>query len=1146
MNKDTNNTFVIAFENSSNCKKMVASIARYIDFLSLCNIALYPLNQKEHRRYFANPEPYEIGSYLDFLKSEDNDHDRIFEKIFSSVVDWASDLSVETSGETSGNTFVVILLASNKWELKKDSRLRFSGYEIDDDLNITVYAPCEIPIFPFKNVEIKTLSHPLTDEHSEHNIENYVKDVFTEAIKAEKNTRMFSKKIKNNDNDHDDGEDDSGIIWDDDFFDDDDENPTSPFDRPLKDVFRALQRIKNRLKKAVLGQDKAINSIIRAILNSFMMRNNHDTPRAIVTLIGEPGCGKTMLIRLLFQELEKEFSIPSKVFHMEQYSIREVGNVQFGGSPKSYREASPGEATSFAKNNECGFAMLFDEIEKTADDLRSTLLSMLGNGTMTDKYTQRNVCFKNGLLFFTSNAGKNLYESSGSAYSNISENALIEALRSDIDPGSKQPYFSAPFLSRLSQGEMVVFDRLSPEIMLQIVENRMHEAIQDCCAHTDMEIEIPPKDVIRLLLYSLPNADARVLSRRAYDFISDSVTNHVLQHLDIVKTVKFCLDTITDDEIQKLLCPQEDLKGIIVTDQNDMRRSVYDIKGVLFKQVSCLDLNQDIIRNCDFILIDISDERGQVQGVLRDLRKICNLPIYYIRDSDSSQLDLLLSHGLTGAYQSAETQSETEYLHNTVSDLQSTKILQKLRQANKVILWNEYALVKGKTLEIHFNHMRCVQQIAANDKKFFSEIPNDKFEDIFGAVEAKKELIRIADKLNRRALDEPCFILLQGPPGTGKTSLARAIAHEANRPFLAINGTEVIRSRLGEGAEWLREQCRRARDVGGILFIDEIDSFCLPRDMTHQAQYTEDLLITFMTELDGFCHSSNSWVCICATNRMNSETESRLDPALLRRFNRIMTVPLPDKSDRSAYTEHLLENRNYKLSKNEVAVFADRTVGKSFGDIHNIVKHAFNNENSSDFNFKMLMDALEEHLYGMEKALSEKNAWVTSIHEAGHSLMAYLQNQSPPIYVTRVCRENHLGYTFLGESNDDVSPSKQTLLNRISVFMGGAAAELLLFDEMSSGCCGDLQQATNIARKMVTKFGMGSRLATATFSENDVKSSQNLDEIDSILKIQLETAKRMLSEHKNELLVIANALMERKSLNADELTEVLLSCQTII
>ena len=160
--------------------------------------------------------------------------------------------------------------------------------------------------------------------------------------------------------------------------------------------------------------------------------------------------------------------------------------------------------------------------------------------------------------------------------------------------------------------------------------------------------------------------------------------------------------------------------------------------------------------------------------------------------------------------------------------------------------------------------------------------------------------------------------------------------------------------------------------------------------------------------------------------------------------------------------------------------------------------------------------------------------------------MAYLQNQSPPIYVTRVCRENHLGYTFLGESNDDVSPSKQTLLNRISVFMGGAAAELLLFDEMSSGCCGDLQQATNIARKMVTKFGMGSRLATATFSENDVKSSQNLDEIDSILKIQLETAKRMLSEHKNELLVIANALMERKSLNADELTEVLLSCQTII
>jgi len=327
------------------------------------------------------------------------------------------------------------------------------------------------------------------------------------------------------------------------------------------------------------------------------------------------------------------------------------------------------------------------------------------------------------------------------------------------------------------------------------------------------------------------------------------------------------------------------------------------------------------------------------------------------------------------------------------------------------------------------------------------------------------------------------------------------------------------------------------------LFIDEVDAVCLPRDTTHQAQYTEDILITLMTELDGFRHSK-PWVCICATNRMSSETESRLDPGLLRRFNRIITVPLPDKSDRLAYTEYLLKKKNCNLSKNELSIFSDRMTGKSFGDIHNVVKHAFNNENSSDFNFKMLMDALEEHLYGMEKALSEKNAWVTSIHEGGHSLLAYL-NQTPPIYVTRVCRENHhLGYAFLGESDDDVSPSKQTLLNRVSIFMGGAAAELLLFDEMSSGCCGDLQQATNIVSKMVTRYGMGSRLAT--FSENDVKSSQNLDEIDSILKIQLETAKQMLSEHKKELLVIANALMERKSLTASELTEVLLSCQTMI
>ena len=441
-----------------------------------------------------------------------------------------------------------------------------------------------------------------------------------------------------------------------------------------------------------------------------------------------------------------------------------------------------------------------------------------------------------------------------------------------------------------------------------------------------------------------------------------------------------------------------------------------------------------------------------------------------------------------------------------------------------------------------------------------------KFNDVAGEDEAKESLQEIVDFLNNPKKYEeigakmPKGVLLVGPPGTGKTLLARAVAGEAGVPFFSIAGSEFVEMFVGMGASKVRDLFKQAGEKAPcIVFIDEIDTIGKKRDGGSNLggnDEREQTLNQLLTEMDGF-DATKGVVILAATNRPES-----LDPALTRpgRFDRRVPVELPDLKGRESILR--LHAKKVKLGPDcDFGVVARMTPGASGAELANIVNEAalcavrHRRKAVTQFDLQEAVDTILAGAQKKNKILNNKEKCIVSYHEVGHALVAALQTNSAPVQkITIVPRTSGaLGFTMQVEDGDHTLMTKEEILNKIATLTGGRAAEELIFHSITTGASNDIEQATKLARALVTRYGMTEdfdMVALETVNNaylgGDASlacSEQTAAQVDAkvveIVQAEHKKAYQLLADNKRKLDEIAQYLYEKETISGEEFMRIL-------
>ena len=453
----------------------------------------------------------------------------------------------------------------------------------------------------------------------------------------------------------------------------------------------------------------------------------------------------------------------------------------------------------------------------------------------------------------------------------------------------------------------------------------------------------------------------------------------------------------------------------------------------------------------------------------------------------------------------------------------------------------------------------------SNAKVYVPAQTGKTFADVAGEDEAKEALQEIVDFLHNPQKYEaigaqmPKGALLVGPPGTGKTLLAKAVAGEANVPFFSMSGSEFVEMFDGAGAARVRDLFAQAQEKAPcIIFIDEIDAIGKKRDsgMMGGNDEREQTLNQLLTEMDGF-DGKKGVVILAATNRPET-----LDPALLRpgRFDRRIPVELPDLAGREAILK--VHSQNKQMSPDiDYKVIARATAGASGAELANIVNEAALRavrSGRAQVEQADLEESVETVIAGYQRkgaVVSEKDKKIVSYHEIGHALVAAMQKHSAPVHkITIVPRTSGaLGYTMQVEEQETLLMSKEEILDKITTYTGGRVAEELIFGSVTSGASNDIEQATKLARAMITRLGMSDNfgmMALETVGNQYLGGDASLacseqtaakidEEVRQVIAQCYDKAKQILSENMPKLHELAEYLLERETITGEEFMNIL-------
>ena len=454
-----------------------------------------------------------------------------------------------------------------------------------------------------------------------------------------------------------------------------------------------------------------------------------------------------------------------------------------------------------------------------------------------------------------------------------------------------------------------------------------------------------------------------------------------------------------------------------------------------------------------------------------------------------------------------------------------------------------------------------MQGLGEKGKVYDPDIDHDKLtlDDVAGLKEEKGEMKEIIDflknpkKYSSMGARVPKGVLLCGKPGTGKTLIAKAIAGEANVPFINMNGSEFVEMFAGLGASRVRKLFEKAEKISPcIIFIDEIDAIGARRASTNGADTENNQTLNqLLVKMDGF-DTDQSIIVIAATNR-----PEMLDEALLRpgRFDRTITIGLPDVTDREAILK--LHARNKKVAKDvNFKSIAEDTAGFSGAELANILNEAAilaANRNHKGIDNQDIDDAVKKVTVGLEKkdrVVSENDKKLTAYHEAGHAVVSrYLPTQNNVKEVSIIPRGVAGGYTMYRQNEDKWYISKTEMLEKLISLMGGRAGEKIAMNDISTGASNDLEVAMGIARDMITKYGMNENVGPMSLNLDD-KPYEHLqllgenieneigNEIRKLLDTAYVQAQSILTDHRDKLDIVASLLLEKEKISEEEFNSI--------
>ena len=440
-----------------------------------------------------------------------------------------------------------------------------------------------------------------------------------------------------------------------------------------------------------------------------------------------------------------------------------------------------------------------------------------------------------------------------------------------------------------------------------------------------------------------------------------------------------------------------------------------------------------------------------------------------------------------------------------------------------------------------------------------------RFSDVAGAEEEKQELVEVVEflkdpkRFTKLGARIPAGVLLEGPPGTGKTLLAKAVAGEAGVPFFSISGSDFVEMFVGVGASRVRDMFKKAKQTAPcIIFIDEIDAVGRQRGAGFGGGHDEreQTLNQLLVEMDGM-EENTGVVVIAATNRPDV-----LDPALLRagRFDRQITVSLPDRKGREAILKVHARNKHFAADI-DLGALAKRTPGFSGADLENVLNESAImavRHDETEITMADIDEAIDRVMMGpakVSKTYDDKTKKLVAYHESGHAIVGlFMENAQVVQKVTIIPRGQAGGYNLMTPKEEKMMNTKNDLLATITSFMGGRVAEELFFDDVTTGASNDIERATNIAKDMVTLYGM-SDLGPIKYnsgSENvflgrDYNQPNNVSgqvafeidqEVRKIVNGCHDEAKKLIQAHETELTRIAEALMEYETLTAEQIQKV--------
>lgn len=947
-----------------------------------------------------------------------------------------------------------------------------------------------------------------------------------------------------------------------------------------------VKRIHDRLIGSVYGQDNAVSVFTAGYFQAELLSltdKDRTRPKATFLFAGPPGVGKTFLAEKAAEVLQ----LPYQRFDMSEYSDKEA-SIEFCGSDNVYKNAKSGNVTSFVESNpKC--VILFDEIEKAHISVIHLFLQILDAGRIRDSCTDREVPFTDAILFFTTNAGRQLYEDSDATdYSGVTRKVILKALQNDTDPTTGAAYFPAAICSRFASGNVVMFNHIAAYNLRAIAKKEVLRHAKNFENEVGIQVKIDEKVYTALLFAEGGAADARMIRSRAETFFDDELfelfrlldTDRVSTKIKDLEAIHIGVDLPTDDkELYELFERESASEVLVFSSQQACEQCAAVCPTIKFINAQSINEAKRVLHEHDisFVLIDltfgksgesnclnIEDEDSIARDFFRFVREFhAETPLYLLQTADRELSDEeklsfqrqgvrdFVSLSLDKAAFAAEMSMITEQLHQQES-------MERLAKANKLVSFQTSQAIKddGKTAEITLFDFEMKVAIDAEDSKnILSNLskPNVRFDQVIGAEEAKKELKYFVEYLKHpkkyigTGVSAPRGVLLYGPPGTGKTMLAKAMAKESDVTFIAAEGNQFLNRYQGVGRDRVKELFRAARKYApSILFIDEIDAIAKERRGGDNASDVEATLTAFLAEMDGFKNDTSKPVFVLAATNFEVEPGSpkSLDPALMRRFDRRVYIDLPTKEERIRYIRmKLAEKTAFELTEDKISNIAIRSTGMSLAELESVFELSLRTA-IRDGNLKVTDDIFDEAFEtfhcGEMKKWDASQLERTARHEAGHAFLCWESGETPS-YVTVVARGDHGGYMQHDSNEEKAIYTKDELLAKIRTALGGRAAEIVYYGEkagVSTGAGGDLVSATRMARQLICAYGMDDEMGLAVVDPQEAQSGVlALDirrSVNKILDREMKHAIRLIDENKPIIDLFVGKLLAENHLTGNE------------